>query len=59
MNEIVTEIILIGDKFMPEMYLKQQVFTYSVCRPFTENKERTQKVMQRGDTTYQTELDKT
>ena len=28
-----------GDKFMPEMHLKQPGFTYSACGLFTENKE--------------------
>ena len=35
MNEIVNNVLLVGDKFMPEMYLKQQGFTYSACGPFT------------------------
>ena len=25
---------------MPDMHLKQRVFTYSACGPFTKNKER-------------------
>ena len=37
---------------MPEMYLKQPGFTYSVCRPFTKNKERIQKFKETGDTSY-------
>ena len=40
MNEIVNKILLVGDKFMPEMHLKQHGFTYSACGPFTKNKER-------------------
>ena len=28
---------------MPEMHLKQTVFTYSACGPFNKNKERIQK----------------
>ena len=39
MNEIVNKFLLAGDKFMPEMYLKQPEFTYSACGPFTKNKE--------------------
>ena len=31
MNEIVNKFLLVGDKFMPEMHLKQPVFTYSAC----------------------------
>ena len=41
-----------GDKFMPEMHLRQPGFTYSACGPFTKNKERIQKFMQTGDTNY-------
>ena len=39
MNEIVNKFLLTGDKFMPEMHLKQPEFTYNACRPFTKNKE--------------------
>ena len=46
MNEIVNRFLLAGDKFMPEMYLKQPGFTYSACGPFTKNKERIEKFMQ-------------
>ena len=42
-NEIVNKFLLAGDKFMPEMHFKQPGFTYSVCAPFTKNKERIQK----------------
>ena len=42
MNEIVNKFLLAGDKFMPEMHLKQAGFTYSACGPFTKNKERIQ-----------------
>ena len=52
MNEIVNEFLLAGDKFMPEMHLKQPGFTYSACRPFTKNKERIQKFKERGGTSY-------
>ena len=41
MNEIVHKFLLAGDKFVPEMRLKQPDFTYSACCPFTKkNKER-------------------
>ena len=43
MNEIVNKFLLVGDKFMPEMHLKQPRFTYSACSPFTKNKERIEK----------------
>ena len=48
MNEIVNKFLLVGDKVMPEMHLKQHGFTYSVCGPFTKNKERIEKFMQTG-----------
>ena len=35
MNEIVNKSLLAGDKFMPEIHLKQPGFTYSACGPFT------------------------
>ena len=44
--------LLAGDKFMPEMHLRQPEFTYSACRPFTKHKQRIQKFMQTGDTNY-------
>ena len=43
MNEIVNKFLLAGDKFMPEMHLKQPGFTYSACGSFTKSKERIQK----------------
>ena len=38
MNKIVNKILLAGDMFMPEIYLKQPGFTYSACGTFTKNK---------------------
>ena len=38
-NEIVNKFLLAGDKFAPQMHLKQPGFTYSACGPFTKNKE--------------------
>ena len=60
MNEIVNKLLLVGDKSMPEMHLKQPGFTYSVCGPFTKNKERIEKFMETGnaDFIYKNELDK-
>ena len=60
MNEIGNKSFLAGDKFMPEMHLKQPGFTYSACRPFTKNKERIEKFMKTGNTDfiYKNELDK-
>ena len=52
MNEIVNKFLLVGDKFMPEMHLKQSGFTYSACGPFTKNEERIEKFMQTGNTDF-------
>ena len=46
MNEIVNNFLLLSDKFMPEIHLKQPGFTYSACGPFNRNKERIEKFMQ-------------
>ena len=45
---------------MPEMHLNQPGFTYSVCGPFTKNKERIENFMKTGNTDfiYKNELDK-
>ena len=45
MNEIVNMFLflLAGDKFIPEMHLRQLGFTDNACGPFTKNKERIQK----------------
>ena len=40
MNEIINNFLLVGDKFMPEMHLREPGFTYSVCGSFTKNKEK-------------------
>ena len=37
---MINKFLLVGDKFMPEMHLKQPGFTYSACGPFTKAKER-------------------
>ena len=60
MNGTVNKFLLPGDKFMPEMNLKQSGFTYSACGPFTKNKERIEKFMKTGNTNfiYKNDLDK-
>ena len=60
MNELVNKFLLVGDKFMPEMHLKQSGFTYSACGPFTRNKEKIEKFIQSGNTDfiYRNELHK-
>ena len=45
MNEVVNKYLLAGDKFMPEIHLKQPGLTYSACGAFTKSKERIEKCM--------------
>ena len=52
MNKIIHKVLLAGDKFMPEMHLKQPGFTNSACKPFTKNKERIQKFKETGAASY-------
>ena len=60
MNDIINQFLLVGEKFMPEMHLRQPGFTYNAYGPFTKNKERTQKFKQTGDSRYiyKNQLDK-
>ena len=60
MNNVINKFLLAGDKFMPEMRLRQPQFVYSACGPFTRHKERIKKFKQTGDThyMYRNELDK-
>ena len=60
MNDIINKFLLAGDKFMPEMRLKQPQFTYSTCGPFTKHKQRIKKFKETGHTKdiYRNELDK-
>ena len=52
MNETVNKFLLAGNKFMPELHLKQPGFTYSACGPFTRNKERIENFIQTGNRFY-------
>ena len=60
MNNTINKFLLAGDKFMPEIHLKQPGFTYSACGPFTKHKERIQKLKETGNGRYiyRNELDK-
>ena len=40
MNKIINKFLFTGDKFMPELHLRQPGFTYSACRPFIKHRER-------------------
>ena len=60
MNNTINKLLLAGDKFMPEIHLRQSQFTYSACRPFTKHEQRIQNFKETGDTNYiyKNELDK-
>ena len=60
MNEIVNKFLLVEDKFIREVHLKQPGFTYSACGLFTKRKQRMNKFMQTGNTNfiYKNKLDK-
>ena len=60
MNNVINKFLLAGDKFMPEMHLRQPQFTYSAGGSFTKHKQRIQKFKETGDTNYiyKNELDK-
>ena len=60
MNNIINKFLLAGDKFMPEMHLRQPRFVYSTCGLFTRHKERIKEFNHTGDARYiyRNELDK-
>ena len=59
-SNVINKFLLSGDKFMPEIHLRQPQFTYSACGPFTRHEERIQKFKGTCDTNYiyMNELDK-
>ena len=52
MNNVINKFLLAGDKFMPEMHLRQPQFVYSASGPFTRHKKRIKNFKQTGDTRY-------
>ena len=60
MGHVINNFLLVGDKFMPEIHLRQPQFTYSACGPFTKHEQRIQKFKETGDRNYiyKNELDK-
>ena len=60
MNNVINKFLLAGDKFMPEMHLRQPQFSYSGCGTFTKHDQRIQNFKKTGDTNYiyKNELDK-
>ena len=49
MNKIFNKFLLAGDKFMPELHLRQPEFTDSTCEPFTKHRERIKKFRETGN----------
>ena len=43
MNNVINKFLLAGDKFMPEIHLRQPRFTYSACGTFIKHEQRIQK----------------
>ena len=60
MNNMINKFLLAGNKFMPEMHLRQPRFVYSACGPFTRHKKRIKEFKRTDDTRYiyRNELDK-
>ena len=60
MNNIVNKFLLAGDKFNPELHVRQPGFTYIACEPFLEHCERTEKLRETGQIKhlYRNKLDK-
>ena len=60
MEHVINKFLLAGDKFMPEIHLRQPQVTYSACGAFTKHEQRIQKFKETGDTNYiyMNELDK-
>ena len=60
MNNTVNNLLLAGDKCMPEIHLRQPQFTYIASGPFTRHEERIQKFKETAGTNYlyKNELDK-
>ena len=60
MNDIINNFLLVRDKFMPEIHLRQPKFISNAWEPFTKNKEIIQKFKETEDSRYiyRNELDK-
>ena len=57
--EIFHKFLFAGEKFMPELHLKQPGFTYSACGPFTKHREKIQSFREISNLkhVYRNELD--
>ena len=60
MNKTINKFLLTGDKFMPELHLKQPGFIYNACGTSTKHLERIKKIRETGNLKYlyRNELDK-
>ena len=58
MNKNVTKYLLVGDKFMPKLHLRQPGFTYNACRPLTKHCERIQKLRETGSLKHPYKMNK-
>ena len=60
MNKIVNKFLLTGDKFIPELHLRQPEFTYRACGPFTKHREKIKKFRETSNLNhmYRKELNK-
>ena len=52
MDDMINKFLLAGDKFMPEMHIRQPGFTYSACGPFNKNKESIKKLKKTGNSRH-------
>ena len=51
-SNVINKLLLAGDKFVPEIHLRQPQFTYSACGPITKHEQRIQKFKETGGTNY-------
>ena len=49
MNKVINKFLSIGEKFMPELNLKQPWFPYNVCGLFRKYRERVKKFRETGN----------
>ena len=49
MNETVNKFLLVGDKLMPEILLKQPGFTSAACGPFKKKEKKKLKCLYRRE----------
>ena len=48
MNNVINKFLFAGNKFMPEMHLRQPQFLYSACGHFTRHKKRIKEFKRTG-----------